>query len=82
VDSNLVFDRAGLLAMANSGPTANGSQFFITLGPADHLNGQFTIFGEVIRGMNVVESLTPRDPSQSADLPPGDFILDVSIEVH
>jgi hypothetical protein len=32
--------------------------------------------------MNVVESLTPRDPSQSADLPPGDFILDVSIEVH
>ncbi|MGH2583158.1 MAG: peptidylprolyl isomerase [Anaerolineales bacterium] len=82
VDSNLVFDRPGLLAMANSGPTANGSQFFITLGPAGHLNGQFTIFGEVIQGMTVVESLTPRDPSQSVDLPPGDLILDVSIEVH
>ncbi|MEX1248650.1 MAG: peptidylprolyl isomerase [Anaerolineales bacterium] len=82
VDPNLTFDRAGLLAMANSGPTSNGSQFFITYGPASHLNGQFTIFGEVIQGMDVVESLTARDPSQSAELPPGDLILDVTIEVH
>ncbi len=81
-DPNLTFDRAGLLAMANSGPTANGSQFFITLGPAEHLNGQFTIFGEVIQGMDVVESLTPRDPSQQAGLPPGDLILDVTLEAH
>ncbi len=81
-DLNLIFDRAGLLAMANSGPTSNGSQFFITLGPAAHLNGQFTIFGEVIQGMDVVESLTPRDPSQQAGLPPGDLILDVTIEAH
>ena len=78
----LNFDRAGLLAMANSGPTSNGSQFFITLGAAEHLNGQYTIFGEVIQGMDVVESLTPRDPSQSTGLPPGDLILDVSIELH
>jgi cyclophilin family peptidyl-prolyl cis-trans isomerase len=82
VDPNLNFDRAGLLAMANTGPTSNGSQFFITLAPAEHLNGGYTIFGEVIQGMDVVESLTPRDPSQSAELPPGDLILDVSIEVH
>jgi cyclophilin family peptidyl-prolyl cis-trans isomerase/protein-disulfide isomerase len=81
-DPDLLFDRAGLLAMANAGPTSNGSQFFITLGPAEHLNGQFTIFGEVIQGMEVAESLTPRDPSQSAGLPPGDLILDVIIEVH
>ena len=81
-DHNLTFDRAGLLAMANSGPTSNGSQFFITLGPAEHLNEQFTIFGEVIQGLDVVESLTPRDPAQSADLPAGDLILDVTIEVH
>jgi len=81
-DPSLTFDRAGLLAMANSGPTSNGSQFFITLGPAEHLNEQFTIFGEVIQGLDVVESLTPRDPAQSADLPPGDLILDVTIEVH
>lgn len=81
-DPNLLFDRSGLLAMANSGPTSNGSQFFITFGPAEHLNGQFTIFGEVIQGMDVAESLTPRDPSQAADLPQGDLILDVTIEVH
>ncbi|MEX2162127.1 MAG: peptidylprolyl isomerase [Anaerolineales bacterium] len=82
IDPNLTFDRAGLLAMANSGPASNGSQFFITYGPTTHLNGQFTIFGEVIQGMDVVERLTPRDPSQSAGLPPGDLILDVTIEVH
>lgn len=81
-DPDLVFDRAGLLAMANSGPTSNGSQFFVTFGPAEHLNGQFTIFGEVIQGLDVVESLTPRDPSQAADLPLGDLILDVTIEAH
>ncbi len=82
VTPELTFDRAGLVAMANSGPTSNGSQFFITLGPAEHLNGQYTIFGEVIRGMDVVESLTPRDPAQANGLPPGDLILDVSIETH
>jgi cyclophilin family peptidyl-prolyl cis-trans isomerase/protein-disulfide isomerase len=80
--SSVLFDRAGLLAMANAGPTSNGSQFFITLGPAEHLNGQFSIFGEVIQGLDVVESLSPRDPSQAVGLPPGDLILDVSIEVH
>ncbi len=81
-DASLTFDRAGLLAMANSGPTSNGSQFFITLGSAEHLNGQYTIFGEVIQGLDVAQSLTPRDPSQSAGLPPGDLLLDVTIEVH
>jgi cyclophilin family peptidyl-prolyl cis-trans isomerase/protein-disulfide isomerase len=82
VDPQLNFDRAGLLAMANSGPTANGSQFFITLAPAEQLNGQYTIFGEVIQGMDVVESLAPRDPAQANGLPPGDLILDISIEEH
>ncbi|MBN1231648.1 MAG: peptidylprolyl isomerase [Anaerolineales bacterium] len=55
-DPNLNFDRAGLLAMANSGPTSNGSQFFITYGAAEHLNGGYTIFGEVIDGMDVVNT--------------------------
>lgn len=82
VDPNLSFDRAGLLAMANSGPTSNGSQFFITYASAEHLDGQFTIFGEVIQGMDVVESLSPRDPSIDPNLPPGDLILDVTIEAH
>jgi cyclophilin family peptidyl-prolyl cis-trans isomerase len=65
--------------MANSGPDTNGSQFFITLGPAPHLNGQYTIFGEVLEGMDVVKSLTERDPLPGATLPPGDRLLSITI---
>ena len=77
---DLVFDRGGLVAMANSGPDTNGSQFFITYGPAPHLNGGYTIFGEVLDGMDVVEALTPRDPSKGGDLPTGDQIITITIE--
>jgi cyclophilin family peptidyl-prolyl cis-trans isomerase len=77
---DLSFDREGLLAMANSGPDTNGSQFFITYGVATHLDGGYTIFGEVLEGMDVVQSLTPRDPSQGGDLPPGDVIITITIE--
>jgi len=80
--SSYLFDRAGLLAMANAGPTSNGSQFFITFAEASHLNGGFTIFGEVLQGMDVVESLSPRDPSSGPNLAPGDLILDVIIEAN
>ena len=44
---NYIFDRAGILAMANHGPNTNGSQFFITTAPAMWLNGGYTIFGKV-----------------------------------
>lgn len=77
--TDLKFDRAGLVAMANAGADSNGSQFFITYGPAAHLDGGFTIFGEVISGMEIVEDFTSRDPSQTLDLPPGDRIISVTI---
>jgi cyclophilin family peptidyl-prolyl cis-trans isomerase len=77
---DLTFDRAGLVAMANSGPDSNGSQFFITYAAQPRLNNGYTIFGEVVEGMDVVESLAPRDPAQNTGLPPGDKILDVTIE--
>jgi cyclophilin family peptidyl-prolyl cis-trans isomerase len=76
--SDLTFDRAGLLGMANAGPGSNGSQFFISLAPATQLNGKYTIFGEVIEGMNIVEQLTPRDPQQATTS--GDPITTITIE--
>ena len=79
VSPDVTFDQAGLLSMANSGPTSNGSQFFITLDQLPELDGGYTIFGRVISGMDVVEGITPRDPGQNPNLPPGDKILGVSI---
>ncbi|MCG2786162.1 MAG: peptidylprolyl isomerase [Anaerolineae bacterium] len=79
-EASLKFDRAGLLGMANSGPDTNGSQFFITLGPAPHLDGNYTVFGEVVSGLDVLEQLTPRDPLPGQDAPAGDRLISVSIE--
>ena len=55
--SSLVFDSPGILAMANSGPNTNGSQFFITVVPTPHLNGAHTIFGKIIEGQNVANAI-------------------------
>jgi peptidylprolyl isomerase len=64
VTNELRFDKKGLLAMANSGPNTNGSQFFITTVPTPHLNMKHTIFGEVIVGYEVIEAIenTPKGP--------------------
>ncbi len=78
--SDLKYDRPGRVGMANSGPHTNGSQFFITFAPASHLDGRFTIFGQVVSGLDVAELLTPRDPDQNPNLPSGDRILNVEIE--
>ncbi len=80
VSEDLLFDRGGLVAMANSGPDSNGSQFFITYAPTPNLNGGYTIFGEVIEGMDVVDGITPRDPQQVGDIPSGDVILNITID--
>lgn len=65
ISENRVFDRAGLLAMANAGPGTNGSQFFITTAVTDWLNGNHTIFGEVLAGYGNVENIQIRDPQGS-----------------
>jgi cyclophilin family peptidyl-prolyl cis-trans isomerase len=77
-DNDLKFDKAGVVAMANAGRDTNGSQFFITYGPAAYLNGGYTIFGQVISGMDVVNGITRRDPEQNPTFI-GDAIESVTI---
>lgn len=55
---DLRFDKPGKLAMANSGPNSNGSQFFVTVAPTDWLNDHHTIFGEVVEGQEVVNKIS------------------------
>ena len=77
-DSDLTFDKPGVVAMANAGRDTNGSQFFITFAPAPNLDGGYTIFGQVISGMDVVNAITRRDPNQSPTFM-GDVIESVTI---
>lgn len=78
--SDLTFDKPGVVAMANTGagtPT-NGSQFFITFVPTPQLNGGYTIFGQVVQGMDVVNKITRRDPEQNPTFQ-GDAMQSVTI---
>jgi peptidyl-prolyl cis-trans isomerase A (cyclophilin A) len=52
------FDKTGKLAMANSGPNTNGSQFFITVAPTPWLTGNHTIFGEVVEGQDIADKIS------------------------
>ena len=70
---------AGALSMANSGPNTNGSQFFITFVAVHQLDGRHTVFGQLVEGMDVLESITLRDPSQNPQFE-GDKIIRVTIE--
>jgi len=69
------FDRPGLLAMANSGPNTNGSQFFVTVSATPWLTGKHTIFGEVVDGYDVVERISNAATGQQ-DRPTSDVVLE------
>jgi len=69
---------AGALSMANSGSDTNGCQFFITYAPQPMLDGLHAVFGQVIEGFDVLQDITPRDPSQNPDYI-GDTIIRITI---
>lgn len=71
----LKHERKGMLAMANTGPNTNGSQFFITTTRTSHLDGKHVVFGKVIKGMGVVRSVEHVTTGEN-DLP----TLDVTVE--
>lgn len=79
--SGLTFDRKGVLGMANAGAGTNGSQFFITLGPATTLDGGYTIFGEVTEeSLPVLDEIVRReDPQVAADLDNATIIYGTTI---
>lgn len=78
--SDIPFER-GVVGMARAAdPDSGGSQWFVTYADAPHLNGQYTVFGRVIQGMEVVDCLTPRDPSRNPYAAPGDAIISIEIE--
>ncbi len=68
----------GVLSMAHSGRDTGGSQFFITFARPSHLDGRHTAFGRVIEGMDVVDSITRRDPTRPSQ-PPADVIDKVEV---
>ena len=76
--NDLLFDKAGMVAMANAGPNTNGSQFFITFGQVGLAESGYTIFGQVVSGMDVVNALTRRDPQQNPTFT-GDVMASVTI---
>jgi cyclophilin family peptidyl-prolyl cis-trans isomerase len=76
---SLTFNKPGLVAMVNSGPDTSGSQFFITYAPVAQYDGKYTIFGQVLKGMDVLLALTPRDAQPGADTPPGDKLINITV---
>jgi cyclophilin family peptidyl-prolyl cis-trans isomerase/protein-disulfide isomerase len=80
IDPALNFDNPGMIALSSLGPNTNGSRFFITLKPLPELEGTRTIFGRVISGLELLDSLQARDPIDDLLVPAETVIQSVEIE--
>jgi peptidylprolyl isomerase len=79
--SDVPFVRGTVGLARSDDPDSGGSQFFICYSDQPNLNGLYTVFGKVTEGMDVVDSLTPRDPSNlTTPQPPGDSIITITIK--
>ena len=76
VTDTIRFNKKGLLAMANSGPDTNGSQFFITLKETPWLDGRHTIFGEIVKGQDIVDAIGNMATEQPGDKPTEPVIIE------
>jgi cyclophilin family peptidyl-prolyl cis-trans isomerase/protein-disulfide isomerase len=80
IDHNLDFNQSGIVALTSTGPNTNGSQFFITLSPLPELNGTRTVFGRVVKGLDLFLDLEARDPLEDLLTPPQAYIEAIRIE--
>lgn len=80
--SSQPFERGTVGMARTSDPDSGGSQFFICYAPQPALDGKYTVFGQVTAGLDVLDKLTPRDPSTDPNAPPGDKILEITIQEH
>src|SRR5699024_2108595 len=75
IDKSLTHNSKGVLSMANAGPDTNGSQFFITLKPTPQLNGNYSVFGQIVKEQNIVDSIDQVVVTKPRNVPKKEVVM-------